>query len=64
MCQKGYCPKSVEDTYFGDNYEGILIRDRYAVYNGIGKEWQACLAHIRMNASEVKQEHNLIRHSV
>jgi transposase len=50
----------VAKSIFGDNYEGILIRDRYAAYNGIGKEWQACLAHIRTNAKDIKQEHNLL----
>ena len=50
----------VAKSIFGDNYEGILIRDRYAAYNCIGKEWQACLAHIRRNAKEIMQEHSLL----
>ncbi len=50
----------VAKLIFGDNYEGILIRDRYAAYNGIGKEWQACLAHIRRNAKEIRQGHDLL----
>jgi transposase len=50
----------VAKSIFGDNYEGILIRDRYAAYNGIGREWQACLAHIRKNAKEIRQEHDLL----
>jgi len=50
----------VAKSIFGNKYEGILIRDRYAAYNGIGKEWQACLAHIRRNAKEIRQEHDLL----
>jgi len=50
----------VAKSIFGDKYEGIIIRDRYAAYNGIGKEWQACLAHIRRNAKEIRQEHGLL----
>ena len=50
----------VAKSIFGDHYEGILIRDRYAAYNGIGKEWQACLAHISRNAKDISQEHNLL----
>jgi hypothetical protein len=45
---------------FGDRYEGILIRDRYAAYNGIGSEWQSCIAHIRTKAKEIKSEHDLL----
>jgi hypothetical protein len=50
----------VAKAIFGDRYEGILIRDRYAAYNGIGSEWQSCLAHIRTKAKEIKQEHDLL----
>ena len=50
----------VAKSIFGDNYEGILIRDRYAAYNGIGSAWQACLAHIRRNAKDIRQEHSLL----
>ena len=50
----------VAKSIFGDNYEGILIRDRYPAYNGIGREWQACLAHISRNAKDIRQEHNLL----
>jgi transposase len=50
----------VAKAIFGDHYEGILIRDRYAAYNGIGRDWQACLAHIRTKAKEIRQEHNLL----
>jgi transposase len=45
---------------FGDRYEGIIVRDRYAAYNGIGSEWQSCLAHIRTKAKEINQEHSLL----
>ena len=50
----------VAKAIFGDRYEGILVRDRYAAYNGIGSEWQSCLAHIRTKAKEIKQEHSLL----
>jgi hypothetical protein len=50
----------VAKTIFGDRYEGILIRDRYAAYNGIGSEWQSCIAHIRTKAKEIKREHDLL----
>ena len=45
---------------FGDCFEGVLVRDRYAAYNGIGSTWQACLAHIITNAKEIKREHELL----
>jgi transposase len=51
---------SVAKSIFGDNYEGILIRDRYPAYNGIGRDWQACLAHISRNAKDIRQEHSLL----
>jgi len=47
-------------TVFGGDFEGLLVRDRYAAYNGIGLEWQACLAHIITNAKEVSREHALL----
>ena len=50
----------VAKSIFGDNYEGIIIRDRYAAYNGIGREWQACLAHISRNAKDIRQEQTLL----
>jgi len=50
----------VAKAIFGERYEGILVRDRYAAYNGIGSEWQSCLAHIRTKAKEIKQEHDLL----
>jgi hypothetical protein len=45
---------------FGDHFEGVLVRDRYAAYNGIGNEWQACLAHIITNTKEIWREHELL----
>ena len=50
----------VAKSIFGDNYEGVIIRDRYAAYNGIGNDWQACLAHIRRNAKDIRKEHNFL----
>jgi len=51
---------AVAKAIFGDRYEGILVRDRYAAYNGIGSEWQSCIAHIRTKAKEIKREHDLL----
>ena len=51
---------NVAKLIFGDNYEGVIIRDRYAAYNGIGSDWQACLAHIRRNAKDIRKEHNFL----
>lgn len=50
----------VAKTIFGSNYDGILVRDRYAAYNGIGNEWQSCLAHIITKAKEIQREHDLL----
>ncbi|MFZ3098142.1 MAG: IS66 family transposase [Desulfosalsimonadaceae bacterium] len=50
----------VVKTIFGTGYEGIVVRDRYAAYNGIGSEWQSCLAHIITKSKEIKREHNLL----
>jgi hypothetical protein len=47
-------------TVFGEDFAGTLVRDRYAAYNGIGLEWQACLAHIITNAKEISREHALL----
>lgn len=51
---------AVAKAIFGDHYEGIVIRDRYAAYNGIGSEWQSCITHIRTQAKHIKMEHNLL----
>lgn len=45
---------------FGKDFQGTLIRDRYAAYNGVGLNWQACLAHIITKAKEIKREHALL----
>jgi hypothetical protein len=45
---------------FGEDFEGTLVRDRYAAYNGIGLDWQACLAHIITNAKDISREHALL----
>lgn len=48
------------EAIFGKDYHGILVRDRYAAYNGIGRDWQSCLAHIIRRAKEIDQEHELL----
>jgi transposase len=45
---------------YGENFNGTLVRDRYSAYNGIGSDWQACLAHIITNAKEIRKEHALL----
>lgn len=47
-------------TVFGEDFDGVLVRDRYAAYNGIGLDWQACLAHIITNAKNIRREHALL----
>ena len=47
-------------TVFGEDFEGSLVRDRYAAYNDIGIEWQACLAHIITKAKDISREHALL----
>lgn len=47
-------------TVFGQDFNGVLVRDRYAAYNGIGKDFQACLAHIITNAKDIRREHALL----
>ena len=47
-------------TVFGQDFDGVLVRDRYAAYNGIGHDWQACLAHIITNAKDIRREHALL----
>jgi transposase len=48
------------EAVFGENFDGVLVRDRYAAYNGIGIDFQACLAHIITNAKDVRREHALL----
>jgi transposase len=50
----------VAQTIFGENFDGTLVRDRYAAYHGIGEDWQICLAHIITNAKEIRAEHALL----
>jgi transposase len=50
----------VAKTIFGEDFSGTLVRDRYAAYNGIGVDWQTCLAHILTNAKEISAEHALL----
>jgi len=45
---------------FGEDFDGTLVRDRYAAYNGIGLDWQACLAHIITNTKDISREHALL----
>jgi hypothetical protein len=53
----------VAKTIFGEDFEGTLVRDRYAAYNGIGADWQSCLAHIITKAKEISREHALLPQS-
>jgi hypothetical protein len=50
----------VAKSIFGEDFDGTLVRDRYAAYNGIGADWQACLAHLLTNAKEIRGEHALL----
>jgi transposase len=50
----------VAKTIFGDDFDGTLVRDRYSAYNGIGVDWQACIAHILTKAKEIRAEHALL----
>jgi transposase len=50
----------VAKTIFGEDFDGTLVRDRYAAYNGIGVDWQLCIAHILTKAKEIRGEHALL----
>jgi hypothetical protein len=50
----------VAKAIFGEKFAGTLVRDRYAAYNGIGVNWQACLAHIITTTKEIAREHVLL----
>ena len=50
----------VAKTIFGEDFNGTLVRDRYAAYNGIGVDWQVCIAHIITKAKEISGEHVLL----
>ena len=51
---------NVPHDLFGEDFDGTLVRDRSAAYNGIGVDWQACLAHILTKAKEIRMEHALL----
>ena len=53
----------VAHALFGEDFDGTLVRDRYAAYNGIGRDWQACLAHIITKAKEISREQALLPES-
>jgi transposase len=50
----------VAKAIFGEDFDGTLVRDRYAAYNGIGRDWQVCIAHILTKAKEIRAEHALL----
>jgi transposase len=50
----------VAKTIFGEDFDGTLVRDRYAAYNGIGVDCQVCIAHILTKAKEISGEHALL----
>jgi transposase len=50
----------VAKTIFGEDFDGTLVCDRYAAYNGIGVDWQVCIAHIITKAKEIRGEHALL----
>ena len=50
----------VAKTILGENFNGTLVRDRYAAFNGIGVDWQVCIAHIITKAKEIRGEHALL----
>jgi transposase len=50
----------VAQFIFGKDFQGTLIRDRYAAYNGIGRHWQACLAHLITKVKEIRAEQALL----
>lgn len=51
---------AVAKSIFGEHYDGIMVRDRYAAYNAIADQWQSCLSHIITKAKEIKREHELL----
>jgi hypothetical protein len=50
----------VAKSIFGQDFDGTLVRDRYAAYNRIGVDWQVCLAHLITNAKQISPEHALL----
>jgi len=53
----------VAKTIFGDDFDGTLVRDRYCAYNGIGMDWQTCIAYIITKTKEIRVEHALLPQS-
>ncbi len=44
-------------SIFGENFEGTLVTDAYAAYNGVhAKSRQSCLGHILATTKEIKNE--------
>lgn len=51
----------VAQSILGSNFDGVLVADRYAAYNGVNaKERQSCLGHLITKAKEITQELLLI----
>jgi transposase len=51
----------VAQSILGSRFEGILVTDRYAAYNGAhAKARQACLAHLIRQAKDIAREISLI----
>ncbi len=49
-------------TVFGERFDGTLVADAYASYNGIHpKDRQSCLAHIKTKAKELEEELALLK---
>jgi len=55
-----YRSAEVAKSIFGEDFDGTLVRDRYAAYNGIGVDWQVCIAHILTKAKQISAEHALL----
>jgi hypothetical protein len=53
----------VAQSIFEKDFNGVLVRDRYAAYSRIGRDWQACLADISRNAKDIDKEHALLPQS-
>jgi len=48
---------TVAQSIFGDDFDGVLVADGYAAYNGVNPiARQSCLAHLIRKAKEIKQE--------
>jgi transposase len=54
----------VAQALLGLTFDGVLVTDRYAAYNGVhAKERQACLAHLITRAKEISRELRLMEGS-